>query len=220
MNGEIRVVDHVPQAFAELVAAEAPRSIALSGGDTARHAYELLAVADVEWGAVEVYFGDERWVPIDDPESNEGMARHAFLDQVEPVRDPFDAPCRRHAGGRRDRVRATRAGGTTDRPRAPRARARRPHRVALPRIAGIGGGSPLRGRNRRRRPSAPEAHVHVPGARERAARSCSRSPVPRRPTHSRACRPATTCPPRASEADRVIWLVDPAAAGHSLTPIP
>jgi 6-phosphogluconolactonase len=84
MNGEIRVVDHVPQAFAELVAAEAPRSIALSGGDTARHAYELLAVADVEWGAVDVYFGDERWVPIDDPDSNEGMARHTFLDQVEP----------------------------------------------------------------------------------------------------------------------------------------
>ena len=84
MNGEIRVVDHVPQAFAELVAAEAPRSVALSGGDTARHAYELLAVADVEWAAVDVYFGDERWVPIDDPESNEGMARHTFLDQVEP----------------------------------------------------------------------------------------------------------------------------------------
>jgi len=84
MNGEIRVVEHVPQAFAELVAAESPRSVALSGGDTARHAYELLAVADVEWGAVDVYFGDERWVPIDDPDSNEGMARHTFLDQVEP----------------------------------------------------------------------------------------------------------------------------------------
>ena len=74
----------MPQAFAELVAAEAPRSIALSGGDTARHCYELLAVADVEWGAVEVYFGDERWVAVDDPDSNEGMARHTFLDQVEP----------------------------------------------------------------------------------------------------------------------------------------
>ena len=30
MNGEIRVVDHVPQAFAELVAAEAPRSLPAS----------------------------------------------------------------------------------------------------------------------------------------------------------------------------------------------
>ena len=27
---------------------------------------------------------DERWVPVSDPDSNEGMARTAFLDQVEP----------------------------------------------------------------------------------------------------------------------------------------
>ena len=94
MNGEVRVVDHVPQAFAELVAAEAPTSIALSGGDTARHCYELLAVADVEWGSVSAYFGDERWVPVDDPESNEGMARHTFLDQVEP----YAIHSMRHAG--------------------------------------------------------------------------------------------------------------------------
>ncbi|MEX2100247.1 MAG: 6-phosphogluconolactonase [Acidimicrobiia bacterium] len=94
MNGEIRVVDHVPQAFAALVAEVAPASIALSGGDTARHCYELLAVADVEWGSVSVYFGDERWVPVDDPESNEGVARHTFLDQVEPYR----IHSMRHAG--------------------------------------------------------------------------------------------------------------------------
>ena len=85
MHGEVRVVDHVPQAFAALVAEECPRSIALSGGDTARAAYELLAVADVAWGDVDIYFGDERWVPVDDPESNEGMARHTFVDQVDPL---------------------------------------------------------------------------------------------------------------------------------------
>ena len=84
MNGEVRIVDDVPQAFAALVASEAPSSIALSGGDTAREANELLAVADVDWGGVTVWFGDERWVPVDDPDSNEGMARRAFLDQVEP----------------------------------------------------------------------------------------------------------------------------------------
>src|SRR3954447_8027123 len=84
MNGELRIVDHVPRAFAALVASEAPSSIALSGGDTAREAYELLAVADVDWGGVTGWFGDERWVLVDDPDSNEGMARRAFLDQVEP----------------------------------------------------------------------------------------------------------------------------------------
>jgi 6-phosphogluconolactonase len=85
MNWEVRIVDHVPQAFADLVASVAPASIALSGGDTARECYELLAVADVAWGEVSVFMGDERWVAVDDPDSNEGMARHAFLDQVEPA---------------------------------------------------------------------------------------------------------------------------------------
>lgn len=84
LPGEVRLVDHVPQSFAALVADESPRSVALSGGDLARRCYELLAVADVEWGAVDVYFGDERWVPTSDPDSNEGMARFAFVDTVEP----------------------------------------------------------------------------------------------------------------------------------------
>jgi len=92
--GELRVVDHVPQAFAELVSSVDPRSLALSGGDTARKCYELLAVADVDWPEVVVLFGDERWVPVGDPDSNEGMARFAFLDQVSP-REVFSL---RHAG--------------------------------------------------------------------------------------------------------------------------
>lgn len=84
LPGEERRVKEVPVAFAELVASEAPMSIALSGGDTARSCYELLATAPVQWEESDVYFGDERWVPIHDPESNEGMARLAFLDEVEP----------------------------------------------------------------------------------------------------------------------------------------
>ncbi|MET0276545.1 MAG: 6-phosphogluconolactonase [Acidimicrobiia bacterium] len=91
---EVRVVDHVPSAFAALVVEAAPRSLALSGGDTARRCYELLAVADVAWGEVSIWFGDERWVPVDDPNSNEGMARHAFIDQV----DPSAVHSMRHAG--------------------------------------------------------------------------------------------------------------------------
>src|SRR4029450_4095690 len=84
LRGELRVVDHVPRAFPALVVEEAPESLALSGGSTARECYELLAVADVDWSEVDVFFGDERWGPGHDPESNEGMARQAFADQVHP----------------------------------------------------------------------------------------------------------------------------------------
>jgi len=84
LRGELRVVEHVPRAFSALVVEEAPASLALSGGSTARACYDLLAVADVDWSEVDVFFGDERWVPTGDPESNEGMARHSFVDQVFP----------------------------------------------------------------------------------------------------------------------------------------
>jgi 6-phosphogluconolactonase len=85
LPGEERRVDDVPQAFAALVAAEAPASIALSGGDTARRCYELLATAEVEWSGVTAWFNDERWVPVHHHDSNEGMARVTFLDEVEPL---------------------------------------------------------------------------------------------------------------------------------------
>jgi 6-phosphogluconolactonase len=94
LPGELRVVERVPRAFSALVVEETPASLALSGGSTARACYELLAVADVEWSKIDVFFGDERWVPVDDPESNEGMARHAFVDQVTPRR----VHSMRHAG--------------------------------------------------------------------------------------------------------------------------
>ena len=84
LQGELRVVDDVPRAFADLLVEEAPPSLMLSGGSTARRCYELLAGVDVDWGGVDVFFGDERWVPVDDPDSNEGQARRAFLEQVGP----------------------------------------------------------------------------------------------------------------------------------------
>jgi 6-phosphogluconolactonase len=84
LNGELRVVDDVPSAFRDVVVERVRSSIALSGGGTARRCYELLAVAPVEWPNVEVFMSDERWVPVSDPDSNEGMARIVLLDQVQP----------------------------------------------------------------------------------------------------------------------------------------
>jgi 6-phosphogluconolactonase len=84
VHGEVRNVDDVAHAFAALVAEVAPSSIALSGGGTARCAYEALAVVDLAWGGIDVYFGDERWVSVSDPGSNEGMARAVLLDDANP----------------------------------------------------------------------------------------------------------------------------------------
>jgi 6-phosphogluconolactonase len=83
--GEVRVVDDVAAAFADLVIEEAPESIALSGGSTAQRCYGELRTRDVDWRGVTVFFGDERVVPVESGESNEGMARRALLDHAKPV---------------------------------------------------------------------------------------------------------------------------------------
>ncbi len=84
LPGEMRVVEDVPTHFADLVVANAPRSIGLSGGDTARRCYERLAARPFDWSDIEVFFSDERFVPPEHAESNEGMARAVLLDAVHP----------------------------------------------------------------------------------------------------------------------------------------
>ncbi|MGF1520801.1 MAG: 6-phosphogluconolactonase [Leptolyngbyaceae cyanobacterium] len=57
--------------------------IALAGGSTPKPLYEALATAkDLPWDKLHVFWGDERYVPGDHPDSNAGMAKTAWLDQV------------------------------------------------------------------------------------------------------------------------------------------
>lgn len=60
--------------------------VALSGGSTPRRVYELLATPDfrprVDWNRVDLFWGDERYVPADDRESNYRMTAQALLDHV------------------------------------------------------------------------------------------------------------------------------------------
>jgi len=57
-------------------------TIALAGGSTPKPLYEALAQQDLPWDQIQVLWGDERYVPADHPDSNEGMARHAWLQHV------------------------------------------------------------------------------------------------------------------------------------------
>lgn len=60
--------------------------VALSGGNTPKPLYELLAQepskSKMPWDRVHWIMGDERFVPPSDPASNYGMARAAFLSHV------------------------------------------------------------------------------------------------------------------------------------------
>ncbi len=102
MNGEVVVVEDVAGAFsARVVEAFLARpndgfSVALSGGDTARRCYERLAaeaVDTIDWWKVDVYWGDERCVPPDDPDSNYRLAREALLERVGVANATFPMRC-------------------------------------------------------------------------------------------------------------------------------
>lgn len=58
-------------------------TVSLSGGSTPKRLYQLLTSepfrGQVDWGRVEVFWGDERCVPPDHPESNYRMAHEAML---------------------------------------------------------------------------------------------------------------------------------------------
>lgn len=54
-------------------------SLVLSGGSTPAPLYEVLSHKMMSWEMVWVALSDERWVPVDDPESNEGMAARRLL---------------------------------------------------------------------------------------------------------------------------------------------
>lgn len=79
---EALLVDDVPAAFAVLVTDRAPRSMALSGGTTARECYDAVALRGHDWSVTTFWFGDERFVPVADADSNEGMARGVWLDRT------------------------------------------------------------------------------------------------------------------------------------------
>jgi 6-phosphogluconolactonase len=58
-------------------------TIALAGGSTPKPLYESLATCDLPWEKIHIFWGDERYVPPEDPESNQRMAREAWLDPVD-----------------------------------------------------------------------------------------------------------------------------------------
>ncbi len=87
-------LESLSRAAAALFARQAERavkdrgrfSVALSGGQTPRRTYEILAQPpfreQVDWRSAHVFWGDERCVPPDDPRSNYRLARKALLDHV------------------------------------------------------------------------------------------------------------------------------------------
>jgi 6-phosphogluconolactonase len=99
-------VGDVPAAFTKTVceafaARPGPRfTLVLSGGPTAKACYENLSAAtgggagaggaggagdSLDWSLVDIFMGDERIVPPDDPDANQRLVREAIVDRVGTV---------------------------------------------------------------------------------------------------------------------------------------
>lgn len=78
------VAAEVAERIATAAAAGEGRTLVLAGGSTPRRTYEILAAehAGAGWQRVGVWFGDERCVPPDHPDSNYAMAKAALLERV------------------------------------------------------------------------------------------------------------------------------------------
>jgi 6-phosphogluconolactonase len=81
----LRAAEAVVRIINESVQANGTCSLALSGGSTPRTLYRLLSSQfrdQIPWTKVHVFWGDERYVPPGDPQSNYRMAKETLLDRV------------------------------------------------------------------------------------------------------------------------------------------
>ncbi|GJQ58149.1 MAG: 6-phosphogluconolactonase [Candidatus Scalindua sp. AMX11] len=78
-----KIVDSIPEAIRK----RGVCNIALAGGSTPRDLYALLATEPYKnricWADVSLFWGDERTVSPDDPESNYRMVRQTLLDHID-----------------------------------------------------------------------------------------------------------------------------------------
>jgi 6-phosphogluconolactonase len=95
-----RAAEWLAQTLADVAREHGRVTLALAGGTTPRAMHEALACSTgVPWLAVHIFFGDERAVGPDHPDSNYRMAKESLLDRV-PIpadqihRMPADAPDR------------------------------------------------------------------------------------------------------------------------------
>ncbi|MEZ4554375.1 MAG: 6-phosphogluconolactonase [Dehalococcoidia bacterium] len=79
----LEVVPDIAAAAADIIERRQPRTLVLTGGNTPQPLYRRLATTPLPWREMELFFGDERCVPPDHPDSNYGRAAEALLDHIE-----------------------------------------------------------------------------------------------------------------------------------------
>jgi 6-phosphogluconolactonase len=78
--------ERIAEAIAEAKRERGIAHVALAGGRTPARTYELLPALVDDWRDVHLWFGDERCVPLDDPDSNHALVvQTLFADAPDPA---------------------------------------------------------------------------------------------------------------------------------------
>ena len=78
-------VKYLYYRYEEAVGARGKFHVAVSGGSLPKLLAGLSKRADVDWGRWWVYFCDERFVGLEDPDSNYRALKDALLNQPEAI---------------------------------------------------------------------------------------------------------------------------------------
>ena len=80
------LANYIVESASQSIAKNKKFSLVLSGGNSPKKLYGLLASDPfrnkIQWEYVYFFFGDERYVPSTDPESNYGMVKTVFFDPL------------------------------------------------------------------------------------------------------------------------------------------
>ncbi|MCP3663935.1 MAG: 6-phosphogluconolactonase [Gammaproteobacteria bacterium] len=83
----------IQQAARKAISERGCFKLVLAGGSTPQLTYEKLAKCNCDWRHWQIYFGDERCLPVDHPERNSHMANCSLLQQVAiPEENHFPIP--------------------------------------------------------------------------------------------------------------------------------
>lgn len=73
------LADRVAEALSYAVTTHGCASLVVSGGRSPIAFFEALSTRQLDWAKVQVSLADERWVDVNDPDSNEGLVRRHLL---------------------------------------------------------------------------------------------------------------------------------------------
>jgi 6-phosphogluconolactonase len=93
----VHAADRMTQVTQEAIQARGRAMLALAGGSTPKQTYSVLAQParrnGIGWAHTYLFFGDERFVPPEDPSSNFAMVQHTLLAPVAvPAGHVFPVP--------------------------------------------------------------------------------------------------------------------------------